>query len=63
MSPLLAVDPADRCDEWMTIDLRNEREVEAIVVIPLYGRNHHAGMDCWCNPNVDDGVIVHVTTH
>lgn len=63
MTPLLLVSTADKCDEWMTMDLRAEADVSAIVMFPLYGNNHRAGLDCWCEPKYDDGVIFHHVTH
>ena len=63
MSPVLVVSPEDRCDEWMTLDLQEEEDVGAVVVFPLYGPNHHAGLDCWCMPEFIDGTIVHSIRH
>lgn len=57
MSPILEVKPADRCDQWMWLDM--DEEVGAVVVIPLFGPDHHAGLDCWCLPDDFEGVIVH----
>lgn len=60
MTPILAVKPQDRCDSWMTIDMREE---VGMVVIPLFGPDHNAGLDCWCLPDEVDGVIVHNRCH
>lgn len=64
MSPLLDVSSSDKCAQWMTVDLRDDEDVAAIVFFPLFGKSHHAGMDCWCGPRMDaGGVIVHETSH
>lgn len=64
MTPLLSVASTDKCAQWMTVDMRDDEDVGAIVVFPLFGMNHYAGMDCWCGPRMDGcGVIVHETSH
>lgn len=63
MTALIEVKPSDRCDEWMTLDMRDEEDVGCPIVIPLFGPDHYAGMDCWCCPIMEDGVIVHEACH
>ena len=41
----------------------NGREVEIANVCPLYGPKHEPHPDCWCEPNFDDGVLVHNEVH
>lgn len=59
MSPLIEIALAERECKWLMLDMRDEPEVQACIVVPLFGRNHHAGMDCWCHPLRDGGVITH----
>lgn len=60
MTTELVVAPKDRRAGWLTIDCRDDVEVDAVVVVPAHGPNHLAGMDCWCHPAVDgDMIIVH----
>ncbi len=62
-TPVLAIAPRDRRSGWMTTDMRDEEGVDAVVVIPLFGPDHRAGMDCWCSPVREDGVITHNAVH
>lgn len=62
MSPKIHIRKRDKCDQWLAIDMRDS-EVGASVVIPAFGPDHNAGLDCWCQPAVDDGVIVHRECH
>lgn len=59
MSPLLKIRKRDRQAGWLTIDMRDDEEIGAIAVIPAFGPNHHSGLDCWCCPAIQEGVIVH----
>jgi hypothetical protein len=45
------------------MDFRDDEGVDAVIVIPLFGPDHHAGMDCWCLPHDEEGVIVHNECH
>lgn len=61
MSPLIVRKGSD--DKWMLMDLRDDEDVEAMVVFPLFGPDHRAGTDCWCQPSIVDEVIVHNECH
>lgn len=64
MSSWICIRKKDRCDGWLTIDCREDEGIETMVVVPLFGPNHRAGTDCWCQPEMnDDGVIVHRECH
>lgn len=63
-TPVIYVKKRDRCSDWLTVDMLEDAEVEAVVVIPMFGPNHNAGFDCWCKPNAAlDGAIVHNVMH
>lgn len=34
-----------------------------IHVYPLFGKPHEVSVDCWCCPDVDDGVALHNVEH
>lgn len=59
MTPVLAIKKRHRRPVWLMIDLRDDDDVEAVVVIPAFGRDHNAGMDCWCHPREEPGLFVH----
>ncbi len=64
MTPILRVRKRDRIAAWLTLDMRDDEDVGTVVVIPLFGPNHHSGMDCWCQPVMTiDEVIVHQVQH
>ena len=63
MSAKVCIPKRHRCNEWLTIDFQDQEDVEAVIVIPAFGPDHNAGMDCWCHPNIDEGVIVHDVCH
>jgi hypothetical protein len=58
-SPVIHIRPRDRQDAWLRVDLREDDDVEAMIVIPAFGRDHHALLDCWCCPELSDGMVVH----
>jgi len=62
-SPFVELDA--QVNEWLTIDLRNhyDDELDFVIVVPGFGQKHRAGLDCWCEPLEDDGVIVHNGSH
>lgn len=62
MTPIIEVDPSERCSAMSVVDCREDEDVLAIVIIPLYGPDHNAGLDCWCSPLEVDGCIVHAHT-
>lgn len=61
MSPFLVIHPKDRTYEWLTFDFTDEPDIRAIVVLPAYGPDHRAGLDCWCGPQCGEGgtLVVH----
>ncbi len=63
MSPFVRIRKRDKKWCWLTIDFLDDEDIEAVIVIPGYGPDHNAGMDCWCAPKNDDGVIVHNEVH
>lgn len=61
-TPKICIRPRDRRDGWLRMDLRDDDL--GIVVIPTYGIDHNAGMDCWCHPRiVQDVIVVHEAMH
>ena len=34
-----------------------------INVIPDFGLTHHPHPDCWCEPQADEGVLIHKQQH
>jgi hypothetical protein len=63
MTPLIHIRKKDKAAGWINMDLRDIEGVEAVIVIPLFGRDHHMGFDCWCRPTDEDGVISHHQHH
>ena len=64
MSPVLHIRKRDKQAGWLSIDLQDDDEVGAVVVIPTFGPDHNTGMDCWCHPTSDtEGMIVHNEQH
>lgn len=65
MSPLIKIRKRDRSSQWITLDLTEDEEVAAAIVVPLFGPDHHACGDCWCQPAVlEEGrLIVHNVQH
>lgn len=63
MSPLLKINKRLKRTTWLTIDMRDDERVGTMVMIPVFGRNHHAGLDCWCQPFEQDGMFVHNAEH
>ena len=63
MSPMIHVRKKDKQAGWVTIDFQDDEETEAVVVIPTFGPDHNACMDCWCHPAVVEGAIVHNEAH
>jgi hypothetical protein len=59
MTPLLRIRKRDRQPGWLTLDFRDDEAIGAPVVIPTFGPDHRGGMDCWCCPENEEGVIVH----
>lgn len=56
-SPMISVRQKDKTAEWLAIDM--EDEIGYPIVIPLFGPDHHIGLDCSCGPVLHEGVIVH----
>jgi len=63
VSPKICIRKKDRQWGWLTLDFRDDQEIERIVVVPTYGPNHNALHDCWCGPKDVEGVIVHNEVH
>ena len=64
MSPMIHVRKKDKQAGWVTIDFQDDEEIEAVVVIPTFGPDHNACMDCWCHPTLEaEGLIVHNEHH
>jgi hypothetical protein len=63
VTPMIRIRKRDRCNEWLTLDFRDDEDIEAVIVVPAFGPDHRAGMDCWCQPNNDEGPIVHNECH
>jgi hypothetical protein len=59
MTPLLQIKPKHRQPGWLCLDMRDDEDVGYVVVIPTFGRDHHCGMDCWCNPDRDGDMVSH----
>lgn len=55
--------PSHVSDDWLTLDMRKDADVCAIVVFPSFGRVHYAGMDCWCHPESEPHIITHNVFH
>jgi hypothetical protein len=61
---MICVRKKDKQAGWVSIDFQDDEEIEAVIVIPTFGPDHNAGMDCWCHPERgDEGVIVHNEHH
>lgn len=65
MTPVIRIAKRDRGPHYMAINMRDEEEdLSYSIVVPCFGPNHRAGLDCWCCPEMDeDGVIVHEVAH
>jgi hypothetical protein len=60
MTVEISIAAKDKRPGWLTVDCRDDKEVDAVVVVPAHGPNHRAGLDCWCHPEMDgDMIIVH----
>lgn len=59
MTPLICIKPKHRQPGWLTLDFRDDGDIESVIVVPAFGRDHHAGMDCWCCPDDYGDYIVH----
>jgi len=62
LTPKICIRSRDRKDGWLRMDLWDDEL--GLVVIPTYGDDHNAGMDCWCRPRMVDGeIVVHGVCH
>lgn len=63
-TPVIRILKRDRGPGWMSVDLvDDDGETFCSVVVPRFGPNHRAGLDCWCHPFEEDGVIHHEACH
>lgn len=36
---------------------------QGVHAVPVFGKPHGLHHDCWCHPELDDGIIVHNVAH
>jgi hypothetical protein len=68
VSPLIAIKPRDRQPGWLLLDMTDDPEVCAHIIVPHFGPDHNTGIDCWCHPRSElngDGseTIIHEAAH
>lgn len=63
MSLPIHIKERNKCNDWLTLDMWEVEDTRAVVVVPMFGPDHLSGIDCWCYPCLEGGVIVHNVAH